>query len=88
MIDFIKEMTVGNVFLMYHLFGGLFFGRFFGLWKRCNPVVMTLVVAIIWEVIELYINGGISVYGSTLNYIADTTGDISGGVLMAWVVVR
>ena len=89
MIDFIKEMTVGNVFLMYHLFGGLVLGRFFGLWKRCNPVLMTLAVAILWEVVELYINNGIGGYsGGLMGYIADTIGDIGGAVLMAWVVVR
>ena len=89
MTEFIKEMTIGNVFLVYHLFGGLVLGRFFGLWKRgVNPVLMVLCVAILWEVLELYLNGGIGIYGGTMNYIADTIGDIAGAVLMAWVIVR
>ena len=87
MIEFIREMTVGNVFLVYHLFGGLVLGKFFGLYKRFNPVLMVLCVAILWEVLELYLNNGISGYSNGLmGYLADTTGDISGAVLMAWVI--
>ena len=89
MIEFLKEMTIGNVYLMYHLFGGMILGRFFGLWRRLNPILMVLAVAILWEVLELYLNNGIGGYsGGLLGYIADTTGDISGAVLMAWVVVK
>ena len=88
MAEFFKEMTVGNVFLVYHMFGGMILARFFGLWRRLNPILMVLVVAILWEVLELYLNNGIGGYsGGLTGYIADTIGDVLGAVIMAWVVV-
>ena len=89
MTEFIKEMTVGNVFLFYHMFGGMVLARFFGLWKRgINPVLMVLCIAILWEILELYLFGYSTYSWGIKGYIADTIGDISGSVIMAWVVTK
>jgi len=89
MIDFIKEMTVGNVFLFYHLFGGMILGRFFGLWNsRINPILAVAIIAILWEVVELYVIGYSTYSWGIRGYIADTTGDILGATIMAWVVTK
>jgi len=88
MIDFIKEMTVGNRWLWFHILAGGFVAKVIYLipvdW---NPVVFVACLAVAWEIFELYKDGYKGYSGGAKGWFADTLGDILGAVLMAWVVV-
>jgi len=92
MIEFIENMTINNSHIFWHLMGGLLFGKIFSkmLYNNSTRAILVWVfaVAVIFEIIELYLNGGISIYGSTMRYIADTSADVIGAVLFAWVITK
>ena len=87
MIEFLKEMTVGNVWLWFHILGAGVLAKigiiFF---PALTTVLIIFAIAIIWEIIELYVQGT-KVYGNTKIWLADSLGDVLGAVLMALVVV-
>ncbi len=93
MIEFLKEMTVGNQFLLYHCLGGMLLGKLFYTFawsynKKRFAILAVLLIAIIWEVFELYLFGTSMYSWGIKGYIADTLGDIIGGVLFAWVIIE
>lgn len=91
MIEFLREMTVGNQHLFWHLFGGMLLGVIFYKIAYSNKkrfaLLCTFAVVILFEVFELYIGNGIGGYsGGLMGYIADTVGDVGGAVLFVWVI--
>lgn len=68
MITFLYEMTCGNVWLWFHLIGA-------GILLRWFDLRIVLGIGILWELLELYIDGYM-VYGSSSGYFADTLGDL------------
>ena len=86
MIELLKEMTVGNVWLWFHILGAGVLAKvgiiFF---PALTTVLIIFAIAVIWEIIELYVQGT-KVYGNTKTWLADSLGDVLGAVLMAIVV--
>ena len=78
MIDFIKEMTTLNAHHFWHWAGGMFFYRLFTytplLWRI--PFRAVIAIAVLYEVITLYLYGYGGYSGGLSGYIADTLGDI------------
>ena len=87
MLEFLKEMTVGNVWLWFHILGAGVLAKigiiFF---PALITVLIIFAIAIIWEIIELYVQGT-GIYGNTKIWLADSLGDVLGAVLMAIIVV-
>ena len=93
MIEFLKEMTIGNQFLLHHCLGGMLLGRIFYTisWsynKERFAILAVLLVAILWEIFELYLFGTLMYSGGLIGYIADAVGDVGGAVIFAWVVLN
>ena len=87
MIKFLKEMTVGNVWLWFHILGAGILAKIGIIFlPALITVLIIFAIAIIWEIIELYVQGT-KVYGNTKIWFADSLGDVLGAVLMALVVV-
>lgn len=106
MIEFLKEMTVGNVWLWFHILAGGILAKslkLFIIWKilksypnwkdyatrvgRKGGVLWTLMVAVSWEIFELYYWGYTNYSGGAMGWLADSLGDVLGTLLMALVVV-
>ena len=88
MIEFFKEMTVKNCWLWFHILGGGILAKIFEAYINYPTVLLVLYTAFAWEIFELfYDDNPKKTYGSIKNWIADSTGDILGAVLMAWIVV-
>lgn len=100
MIEFLKEMTVGNVWLCLHILAGgilarifyeiipyLFEGSPYYLHRKRNTVLWVLAIVVFWEVFELFFWGTSGYSGGTMGWFADSLGDVLGAVLIALIVV-
>ena len=89
MIEFLKEMTVRNRWLWFHILAGGTLAKFFIIFDTSfNAILGVAVIAIMWEAFEALILKDINNYsGGTMGWFADSLGDVLGAVLMALVVV-
>ena len=67
-MNFLFEAFNGNQWLYFHILAVVFM-------KRWLNIQWILAIGIVWELIELYMDGYI-VYGTKMNYFADTFGDL------------
>ena len=92
MIEFIREMTVGNVWLWFHILAGGILAKIASWYwgKRyvgmTRPIITVFLAALSWEIFELYYWGYANYSGGVMGWRADSLGDILGAVLMALVV--
>lgn len=82
MIDFLKEMTVGNIHAFWHWAGGMFLYAIFHRIPFVGriPFRAVISVVILYEIITLYLYGYSGYSGGLRGYIADTLGDILLGI--------
>jgi hypothetical protein len=87
MVEFLKEMTIGNSWLWFHILGGGFIAKVLIMLPiESKPVLWVFFIAIAWEMFELYKDGVKGYSGGVKGWFADTLGDILGAVLMAFIV--
>ena len=97
MIEFLKEMTVENAWLWFHILAGGFLARSAYKFMRFRmgsrkaekrlAILAVFVITLTWEIFELYYWGYANYSGGAMGWFADSLGDILGAVLMALVVV-
>ena len=89
---FLEYGLNGNVWIWFHIMAGGFFAKIALIWfDKTETMVIILVSAILWEVIEYYWDGKaegmVDIYGSIERWFYDSLGDVIGAVLMAIIVL-
>ena len=89
---FLKWGLNGNVWIWFHmLFGGI--GARIGIefFSGYVTAFIILMLALIWEVVEYYIDGKaqgmIKIYGSIERWFYDSLGDVVGAMWIALLVI-
>ena len=83
---------IGNVWAWFHIMAGGFFAKIALIWfDKTETMVIILVSAILWEVIEYYWDGKaegmVDIYGSIERWLYDAAGDILGAMLMCTIIL-
>ncbi len=82
----------GNVWIWFHmLFGGIGARLFMEYMDSLSAFLLVVILTIAWEGFEFLFDGGkvgmIKIYGSLERWFYDSLGDVSGAILMAWIVI-
>ena len=82
----------GNVWVWFHILAGGIGAKLALFWfNKVEACLVILFLALGWEVIEYFIDGGkagmIKIYGSLERWVYDCLGDVIGAVIISIVVV-
>jgi len=89
---FFKWGVFGNVWLWFHLCGGVVGAKIALIYlDQWSALLAIALLTVVWEIIEFIVDGGVKgmvkIYGSLERWAYDSLGDIVGACLMALVVV-
>jgi len=88
-MSILNAMFIKNSWLWFHILGGGIIAKACLMFGAVPQVafIITLGVAIVWEILEYNIINAKQVYGSQKRFFGDALGDIFGACAMALVVV-
>ncbi len=85
---FIRNAFIDNKWLWFHMLGGGIIARILlGLTTPVTALIVVLLIAIAWEVLEFVTRNVEDIYGSKSRFFMDAAGDISGAAVMAALVI-
>jgi len=83
-----NDMFAHNSGLYAHIFFGGLGARLFSLvTNKFKSFVYVLIIAMSFEIFEVFIDGTSKTYGTVLRWVLDSSGDIIGAVAMAIIVL-
>ncbi len=88
-MSILQAMFLKNTWLWFHILGGGIIAKVclkFGAEAQL-AFIITLGIAIFWEIIEYNISNVGEIYGTKKRYFGDAVGDVFGALAMALVVV-
>ncbi len=85
--SFWRNAFTDNSFLWFHIVGGGTLAKIFHLWIPGEKAVLfVLVIALGWELRELYFTDIKKIYGSHQRFFQNAFGDVVGALFMAVIV--
>ncbi len=85
--SFWRNAFTENSFLWFHIIGGGILAKIFHLWLPWEKAVLfVLMIALGWELFELYFTDIKKIYGSHRRFFQNAFGDVLGALVMAIIV--